>query len=158
MIKFAVTLPKDRWSAVQHGLRMLDWNNDPYLRAFGMKISQAPSTVKGRILPTPEPTFGNGKIDARSASQGRWRIDGKKFTTPNSRPLKAWGFAIVDNGRGPCVTLAQAQHFASRFAQIARTHGMRVESEPHILPVKTMRGGEMSKFTHPLQVTTKLTH
>ena len=35
MIKFAVTLPKDRWAAVQHGLRMLNWDADPYLKSAG---------------------------------------------------------------------------------------------------------------------------
>jgi eukaryotic translation initiation factor 2C len=143
MIKFAVTLPKERWAAVQHGLQMLDWPNDPYLQAYGMKISTAPSQVKGRILPTPEPTFNGSKVTARDAGQGRWRIDGKKFITQNPRPLKAWAFCIVDSGRGPCVSQQQAQHFSTRFVQVARTHGMQVPNEPLVLAVKTARGGEM---------------
>jgi eukaryotic translation initiation factor 2C len=39
MIKFAVTLPKDRWAAVQQGVRLLNWENDPYLNHYGLKIS-----------------------------------------------------------------------------------------------------------------------
>lgn len=39
MIKFAVTLPKDRWAAVQQGVRLLNWANDPYLRHYGLQIS-----------------------------------------------------------------------------------------------------------------------
>lgn len=143
MIKFAVTLPKDRWAAVEHGLRMLDWPNDPYLKAFGVEISTQPTVVKGRLLPCPEPSFANGKIDAKSASQGRWRIDGKKFYKPNSKPLKSWGVAIVDTGRGPCITQKQAEHFFDRFSQVARQHGMQVDGEYHAFVVKAMRGGEM---------------
>lgn len=143
MIKFAVTLPRDRWAAVQHGLQMLDWPNDRYLQAFGMKISTQPTQVKGRILPPPEPTFQNGKIDTKSAAQGRWRIDGKKFHLANTKPLKSWGFCIVDNGRGPCVTSQQATHFADRLVAVARSHGMQVPNGPHCMVVNTMRGGEM---------------
>lgn len=39
MIKFAVTLPKDRWAAVQQGVRLLNWANDPYLKHYGLQIS-----------------------------------------------------------------------------------------------------------------------
>jgi eukaryotic translation initiation factor 2C len=39
MIKFAVTLPKERWAAVQHGVRLLNWANDPYLKKYGLDIS-----------------------------------------------------------------------------------------------------------------------
>ncbi len=35
MIKFAVTLPAVRWEAVQHGLEMLDWSSDTYLKNYG---------------------------------------------------------------------------------------------------------------------------
>lgn len=144
MIKFAVTLPKERWAAVEHGLKMLDWPNDPYMKAFGLNVSTQPTQVKGRILPCPEPTFlGGSKIDAKQASQGRWRIDGKKFLQPNTKPLNYWGFIIIDNGRGPCVSSQQASHFVDRFVSVAKNHGMKVGNPAHILPVKTVRGGEM---------------
>lgn len=57
MIKFAVTLPAERWGAVEHGIGMLNWNNDPVLHHYGLKISSNRAEVKGRILPAPEPTF-----------------------------------------------------------------------------------------------------
>lgn len=39
MIKFAVTLPKDRWAAVQQGVRLLNWENDKYLKHYGLQIN-----------------------------------------------------------------------------------------------------------------------
>jgi eukaryotic translation initiation factor 2C len=57
MIKFAVTLPEQRWEAVMHGIRMLNWEADPYLKNYGLKISPNRAEVKGRILTAPEPTF-----------------------------------------------------------------------------------------------------
>jgi eukaryotic translation initiation factor 2C len=57
MIKFAVTLPKERWEAVEHGMNMLNWERDPYLNNYGLKISSKRAEVKGRLLTAPEPTF-----------------------------------------------------------------------------------------------------
>jgi eukaryotic translation initiation factor 2C len=57
MIKFAVTLPKERWEAVERGVKMLNWEQDQYLQNFGLKISSKPAVVKGRVLSAPEPTF-----------------------------------------------------------------------------------------------------
>jgi hypothetical protein len=38
MIKFAVTRPKQRIESINHGIGMLKWNEDPYLKHFGMNI------------------------------------------------------------------------------------------------------------------------
>jgi eukaryotic translation initiation factor 2C len=57
MIKFAVTLPEERWGAVNHGIGMLDWGSDPYLKNYGLKISSSPAEIKGRVLPTPDVQF-----------------------------------------------------------------------------------------------------
>lgn len=38
MIKFAVTRPKERLQAINHGISMLKWNLDPYLAHYGMKV------------------------------------------------------------------------------------------------------------------------
>lgn len=39
MIKFAVTLPKQRWEAVEQGVRLLNWQGDKYLKHYGLQIS-----------------------------------------------------------------------------------------------------------------------
>ncbi|KAF1840871.1 uncharacterized protein K460DRAFT_410268 [Cucurbitaria berberidis CBS 394.84] len=46
MIKFAVTLPKERWAAVQAGVRLPDWANDPYLNHYG------PSSKASGVCPS----------------------------------------------------------------------------------------------------------
>lgn len=85
MIKYAATPPADRWRSIQHGLDMLDWNNDPVLRAFGFQISTQPTTVDGRLLTAPTVKFGQG--EAKPGTSGRWDLKGKKFLTPNIQPL-----------------------------------------------------------------------
>ncbi len=80
MIKFAVTLPKDRWAAVQQGLKLLNWANDPFLHHYGLQMSTNPAKVKARILPSPTVQFGAGSKEAtispKDLIQGRWRLDG----------------------------------------------------------------------------------
>jgi eukaryotic translation initiation factor 2C len=80
MIKFAVTLPKERWAAVQQGVQLLNWAKDPYLRHYGLQISTTAAKVKARILPSPAVHFGQGSKEAQLKPQdmiaGRWRLDG----------------------------------------------------------------------------------
>lgn len=45
MIKFAVTRPKDRLGAVNHGVGMLKWHEDPYLNHYGLKIEPTMTVV-----------------------------------------------------------------------------------------------------------------
>ena len=78
MIRFAVTLPKERWTAVQNGVRLLNWANDPYLRHYGLQVNPNAAKVKARILPSPVVHFGVGSKEAtikpQDMIQGRWRL------------------------------------------------------------------------------------
>jgi eukaryotic translation initiation factor 2C len=80
MIKFAVTLPKDRWAAVQQGVGLLNWAADPYLRHYDLQVNTNAAKVKARILPSPTVHFGAGSKEAtikpQDMIQGRWRLDG----------------------------------------------------------------------------------
>lgn len=52
-----MSLPAVRWKNIKTGVKMLNWQTDPFLSNYGIKISPNRTEVKGRILPTPEPTF-----------------------------------------------------------------------------------------------------
>ena len=86
MIKFAVTLPKERWAAVQAGVRLLNWQSDPYLRHYGLKVSPEAAKVQARILPSPTVHFGPGSKEATikpaDMIAGRWRLDGVSTANP----------------------------------------------------------------------------
>lgn len=79
MIKFAVTLPKERWAAVQQGVRLLNWANDPYLKHYGLMVNPNASKVKARVLPPPQVHFGAGSKEAtlnpKDMQTGRWRLE-----------------------------------------------------------------------------------
>lgn len=132
MIKVAVTAPKERWEDIDHGLQMLSWSKDPYLKEYGMQISPTPTRVKGRLLANPKLEFGN-KPDTDPRTSGRWDLKGKKFSSPNPVPLKSWGVCYVTTPRGGC-DLATVRRFVSEFVKIYTGHGGRVETaQPVIL-------------------------
>lgn len=133
MIKFAVTLPKQRWDAVMHGVRLLGWDSDPYLKRFGLKISSTPAKTQARILPSPVVQFGQGSrqvnVDPKDLVQGRWRLDGRKFALPNQdRPIKAWGVCVIQGRFAP--NPSQVEKFIDDFIRIYEGHGGQILSHP----------------------------
>ncbi|KAF1950228.1 eukaryotic translation initiation factor 2C 2 [Byssothecium circinans] len=132
MIRFAVTLPKQRWEAVQAGVRLLDWPNDPYLNHYGLKISAAPAKVKARVLPSPAVHFGAGSREATIKPMdliaGRWRLDGRKFAIPNDRAIRAWGVCVIQHQRG--VNQPQTNKFIEDFIRIYEAHGGKFDAHP----------------------------
>jgi eukaryotic translation initiation factor 2C len=132
MIKFAVTLPKDRWAAVQAGVRLLNWEKDPYLLHYGLKISPTPAKVKARVLPAPQVQFGTGsqkaQVEPKDLLQGRWRLDGRKFVLPNENVIKAWGVCVIQ-GRGSCPQPA-VEKFMQMFVHTYEAHGGRIAAHP----------------------------
>ncbi|KAK7193057.1 hypothetical protein DPSP01_007599 [Paraphaeosphaeria sporulosa] len=152
MIKFAVTLPKDRWAAVINGVQLLNWQQDRFLNHYGLKINPAPAKVKGVLLPPPKSCFGaksrQAVVDNKDLLQGRWRLDGRVFALPNTdRPIKGWGICVVQ-GRG-AATPDVAKRFAAEFVKIYTAHGGIVASHPThgttpwIGPGNLADGGEM---------------
>lgn len=132
MIKVAVTPPKERWADIEHGLNMLSWANDPYLKHYDMKISPTPTRVKARLLPNPKLEFGN-KPDTDPRTSGRWDLKGKKFASPNPAPLTSWGVCCVPGFRGPGCDVTTARRFITEFVKIYTGHGGKVaNAQPHV--------------------------
>jgi eukaryotic translation initiation factor 2C len=154
MIKFAVTLPKERWVSVQQGVRLLNWANDPYLRHYGIQISPNAAKVQARVLPSPVVHFGPGSKEATikpaDMIQGRWRLDGRKFIMPNKdRPIKAWGVCAIQGRNG--VPQAAVEGFIQKFVQIYEAHGGQILAHPQhgkkpwMGPGNLADGGEMGE-------------
>lgn len=94
MIKFAVSRPAVRKEAIQRGLKMLDWRNDPFLTNYGLKIDGNMLRTEARVLPPPEIAYAKGGI-AKPGFSGRWDLRGKTFLLPNAAPLKSWGVSVI---------------------------------------------------------------
>ncbi|KAF8860682.1 eukaryotic translation initiation factor-like protein 2C 2 [Acephala macrosclerotiorum] len=122
MIKFAVTRPKERLASIQHGISMLKWNQDPYLKHFGLQVDGNLTSTAARLLPNPEIQYNGAKVNP--GTSGRWDLRGKKFILSNPDPLRSWGVAIL----GGCLTEAVVRNFLGVFVQTYIGHGGRVEN------------------------------
>jgi len=127
MIKFAVTLPDQRWGAIEKGLGHLGWAQDRYMANYGLKITDKPTTVKARVLPNPKILFGGNKVvDPRNT--GRWDLRGQRFTEPNRLPLTAWGL-LIHPGRG-ALSKQQGEEFMAAFSIAYKGHGGQIKNSP----------------------------
>ncbi|KAF2871011.1 eukaryotic translation initiation factor 2C 2 [Massariosphaeria phaeospora] len=134
MIKFAVTLPKERWAAVMQGVKLLNWSGDRYLSHYGLQINPTASKVKARILPSPAVHFAAGSqqptIKPADLTAGRWRLDGRKFAMPNEKPIGAWGVCVIQ-GRG-AVAQPQVAAFVEDLVKIYESHGGKILAHPKL--------------------------
>lgn len=135
MIKFAVTPPYERWGAIEHGLKMLDWPNDPFLKNYGMKINPEQVKVKARLLQNPKVIFTGAPTDPKTS--GRWDLKGKKFLTPNVKPLKSWGVCVVSGRRGGKPDKTVIENFIREFIKIYTGHGGKVENKTPFMSLAT---------------------
>ncbi|KAF2121980.1 Piwi domain-containing protein [Lophiotrema nucula] len=148
MITFAVTRPRERWAAVQAGVGLLNWQNDPYLQHYGIKINPQPATVKARQLPLPTVSFaGTSTLKPTDLTAGRWRIDKLRFIGPNEKAITSWGVCVI-GGRGG-LQQPQVQAFVDNFIKIYKGHGGKFSphpqkgEKPYIMQGNLAKGGEM---------------
>ncbi len=97
MIKFAVSRPPIRKAAIEQGLAMLKWQEDPVLKTYGLKINPSMIVTKARVLEPPEVQFSGST--AQPKLQGRWDLRGKKFFEPGD-DLVSWGVCVLSGAQG----------------------------------------------------------
>lgn len=133
MIKVAVTPPHQRWGDIEHGLGMVNWAEDKYLKHYGMQIKTDKTVVKGRLLQNPKLQFSGSQADPKT--MGRWDLKGKKFYQPNPAPLKSWGVCVVQGRYGPDKT--SIDRFLQEFVKVYKTHGGVVETLTPVMQLGT---------------------
>lgn len=138
MIKFAVTLPQQRWRDIDNGVTMLEWRSDKYLQNYGITVG-APAKVEAVLLPPPKVMFAQGSPPAEPKTSGRWDLRGKRFIDPHPTPLKSWGVCVVP-GRG-APDKATVQNFISSFIRIFEGHGGKVANKQPMMIQGTADAG-----------------
>ncbi|KAI1504062.1 eukaryotic translation initiation factor [Biscogniauxia marginata] len=134
MLKFAVSRPDKRRENIHEGISKFGWKQDPYLNAFGVKISEQMAVTPARVLPNPEITFGNGKINP--GVSGRWDLRGRTFLEKNFRPISAWAFVNCGNA----CQLNDLENFANKFKSTYEGHGGQVKKSAYVFTVPFTTG------------------
>lgn len=104
MIKFAVSFPSARKTAIRDKINLLDWEHDPFLKNYGLKIEPNMLRTKARILDPPEVMFNRlanerNSVSVKPGTSGTWNLRGRKFLKGNTIPLRRWGVYIHSGGR-----------------------------------------------------------
>ncbi|SMR63616.1 unnamed protein product [Zymoseptoria tritici ST99CH_3D1] len=127
MIKFAVTAPPERWTAIEHGLKMLSWSEDPYLQKYGVKVNPKKTVADSRLLTAPKVKYAAG--DANPGTSGRWDLKAKKFLQSNPLPLKSWAVCVISGRRGGKPDKAVIEKWISEFCKGYIGLGGKVENK-----------------------------
>ena len=135
MIKFAVTLPRQRWQHIQDGIGMFEWGKDQYLAHYGLKVlangSSPFTTQNATLMPPPKVCFANNH-QVNPQYSGRWDLRGARFLEPNTEPLHCWGVCILP-GRFK-LDDAQVRTFVQTLVSVYERHGGKVQrKQPHIM-------------------------
>ncbi|MCJ1285782.1 hypothetical protein MMC26_005123 [Xylographa opegraphella] len=126
MIKFAVTRPKERREGIEGGLALLNWENDPYIKNYGLKISKDMLETQARLLAPPIVQFA--KTQQKPGLSGRWRLDGQQFLLPNKNDLIHWGVCIINSVGRDRLDKAAASTFIRTFVNTYKGHGGKVSN------------------------------
>ncbi|KAF2963456.1 hypothetical protein GQX73_g10126 [Xylaria multiplex] len=142
MIKFAVTRPKERKEDITKGFQLLNYLNDPYLSAFGIKVSGNMQVTNARLLKNPEIAFASNQKHNPGVS-GRWDLRGKRFLESNQKQITSWGLVVC----GKSCSKQDAEAFATKFTQTYRNHGGNIKAPLHVIDVPFSIGdyGEICK-------------
>ncbi|KAI5863615.1 Piwi-domain-containing protein [Durotheca rogersii] len=149
MIKKAVCKPPQRLKDIMEGVRELDWPKDPYLNAFGIKISPQMAVTQARLLQNPEVSFGNQKINP--GTSGRWDLRGKTFLEPNAYELKSWSFICL----GQACKQNELENFARQFSGAYRNHGAKITKAPYMRMMSYSEGNYSDLVKIAVQETTR---
>ena len=101
LIRAAAKPPTERCSAIEQNLRNL--SEDPYAKAFGIRVSDGMMKLEGRIVATPALKYKNEESEEtefREINNGKWLVgrqekNAMKFLTPKN--LERWGVLDLSN-------------------------------------------------------------
>ncbi|KAG0370845.1 Piwi domain-containing protein [Gamsiella multidivaricata] len=131
MIKFTCQPPHVRANIIKEGLRILNYNNNEYLKDWGMKISNEMTQVKGRMLAPPIISYHPSSQDANfKPRDGAWNLLGKKVA--QGATLGSWGVVVFATERD--VSQAQVNGFVRELVVTCTDTGMNIPNKsPPIL-------------------------
>ncbi|KAF0021507.1 hypothetical protein F2P81_026240 [Scophthalmus maximus] len=72
-------------------MKNANFNLDPYIQEFGIKVKDDMAEVTGRVLPAPILQYGGRNRAIATPNQGVWDMRGKQFY--NGIEIKVWAIA-----------------------------------------------------------------
>ncbi|OLL24133.1 Protein argonaute [Neolecta irregularis DAH-3] len=102
LIKFACVGPMKRKAEIKKNVEALKWQNDPYLKEFGMEISHNMVKINARLLSPPSLEFARNPRKARASHIfkpifGKWDREQQDLSFIEPKSVLSW--AIISYAR-----------------------------------------------------------
>lgn len=122
MIRATARSAPDREREINNLMNKADFNKDPYVREFGLKVSKSMVEVRGRVLNSPRLQYGGRTRQQAVPCQGVWDMRGKQFYT--GVEIRVWAIACFAPQR-TCREDA-LRNFTQQLQKISSDAGMPV--------------------------------
>ncbi|TYZ59295.1 hypothetical protein PybrP1_006571 [[Pythium] brassicae (nom. inval.)] len=110
------------------------FENDPFVKAFGMTVDMRMETVEAKVLETPEVQYANVLERPR---MGMWSLKDRTFV--DGAVLRNWGVVVHAN-----VSESDVQRFVRTLCNIAQLRGINIENrQPPITHQDHHRGAQV---------------
>ncbi|KAG2728156.1 hypothetical protein I3843_01G187300 [Carya illinoinensis] len=138
-LKVTCQRPRDRENDILQTVQHNAYNQDPYAKEFGIKISEKLASVEARILPAPWLKYHEaGKEKDCLPQVGQWNMMNKKMI--NGMTVTRW--ACINFSRS--VQESVARGFCNELAQMCQVSGMEFNLEP-VIPIYNARPEQVEK-------------
>ncbi|KAL7251682.1 hypothetical protein ACSBR1_013521 [Camellia fascicularis] len=139
LLKVTCQRPRDRENDILQTVQQNAYDQDPYAKEFGIKISEKLTSLEARVLPAPWLKYHEtGKEKDCLPQVGQWNMMNKKMI--NGMTVNRW--ACINFSRS--VQESVARGFCSELAQMCQVSGMEFNPEP-VIPIYTSRPEQVEK-------------
>jgi hypothetical protein len=98
MNKFTCQPPNSRANKINHGLDILNYRQNEYMRQFGLQVSNDMAITQARVLPTPKLQYHPSSREASFIpKEGSWNLCNKKLAV--GATLGSWACAVFGSER-----------------------------------------------------------
>jgi eukaryotic translation initiation factor 2C len=97
MIKATARSAPDREAEINSLIEKANFNNDPYVKEFGLNIAHQMMEVRGRVLPAPKLQYGGRTKQQACPSAGVWDMRGKQYYS--GVEIRVWAIACFASQR-----------------------------------------------------------
>ncbi|KAM9384293.1 protein argonaute-2 isoform 3-T3 [Pholidichthys leucotaenia] len=148
MIRATARSAPDRQDEISKLMRSANFNNDPYVREFGVTVRDEMTEVNGRVLQAPSILYGGRNKAIATPIQGVWDMRNKQFHT--GIEIKVWAIACFAPQRQCTELLLKA--FTDQLRKISRDAGMPIQGQPCFSEVKRVGDTVLGMATQCVQV------
>uniref|UniRef100_A0A673I8P6 Protein argonaute-1 n=1 Tax=Sinocyclocheilus rhinocerous TaxID=307959 RepID=A0A673I8P6_9TELE len=126
MIKATARSAPDRQEEISRLVSNADFNLDPYIQEFGIKVKDDMAEVTGRVLPAPILQYGGRNRAIATPNQGVWDMRGKQFY--NGIEIKVWAIACFAPQKQCREEVLK--NFTDQLRKISKDAGMPIQGQP----------------------------